>query len=84
MKHEFRSVTQLLGLRAGVKLGVGDEVEIEFTPPYSGEPLRVRGVVRNCDGYRYGVEFIAGNTGGQQEVIRLRDALRIFAEAKAS
>jgi hypothetical protein len=29
-------------LSAGVELGIGDEIEVEFTPPYSGEPIRVR------------------------------------------
>jgi hypothetical protein len=43
---------------ARVELGVGEEVEIEFTLPYSGEPIRVSGVVRNRNGYRHGCEFI--------------------------
>ena len=34
-----------LALTAGVELKIGDAAEIEFTPPYSGGPIRIRGVV---------------------------------------
>ncbi|HST10233.1 MAG TPA: PilZ domain-containing protein [Terriglobales bacterium] len=46
-----------MALTAGVELRLGDEIHIEFTPPYSGSPIRIRGVVRNRAGYRYGMEF---------------------------
>lgn len=46
-----------MALTAGVELRLGDLVDIEFTPPYSGSPLRHRGIVRNRTGYRYGIEF---------------------------
>jgi hypothetical protein len=36
---------------AGVELKIGDQVEIEFTPAYSGHPIRVRAVARNGNGY---------------------------------
>lgn len=36
----------------GVELGLGDEIEVEFTPPYSGKPIRVRSEVRNRNGYQ--------------------------------
>jgi hypothetical protein len=38
-------------------------VALEFTPPYAGPPIRVRGTVRNRAGYRYGVEFLIENAG---------------------
>lgn len=50
-----------MALTAGVELRPGDRVDIEFTPPYSGLPLRQSGIVRNRTGYRYGIEFITGN-----------------------
>ncbi|HUB02205.1 MAG TPA: PilZ domain-containing protein [Terriglobales bacterium] len=43
---------------AGTELAMGAEVAVEFTPPYSSNPIRVRCLVRNRKGYRYGVEFI--------------------------
>src|SRR5208282_854231 len=32
-------------LLLGVELGLGEEIEVEFTPPYSGKPIRVRSEV---------------------------------------
>jgi hypothetical protein len=63
----------------GVELTVGAEVEIEFTLPYSGEPIRVAGAVRNRDGYRYGCEFIPDGHGERKDVARLREVLQTFA-----
>ncbi|MGI9103397.1 MAG: PilZ domain-containing protein [Terriglobales bacterium] len=65
-----------LCLFAGVELNVGDQVEVEFTPPYTEEPLRVWAVVRNRYGYYYGVEFLTENTGERDEVSRFREILR--------
>src|SRR6516225_5261738 len=47
-----------LNIFAGVELKEGDEIFVEFTPPYSSDPIRVRGVIRNREGYKYGVEFL--------------------------
>src|ERR1017187_7975191 len=65
----------------GAELGLGEEIEVEFTPPYSGEPIRVRSEVRNRNGYRYGVEFVPEGKKEQSEVARLRQVLKTFAEA---
>lgn len=61
---------------AGVELNVGDQVELEFTAPYSAEPLRVWANVRNRYGYYYGLEFLTENTVERNEVERFRDVLR--------
>jgi hypothetical protein len=68
----------------GVELGLGEEIEVEFTPPYSGSPLRVRSQVRNRTGYRYGVEFVPEGKKERSEVNRLRQMLKTFEEAKSS
>jgi hypothetical protein len=68
-------------LTAGVELRPGDETEIEFTPPYSGAPIRIRGVVRNRSGYRYGMEFVAGDEQELQAVQRLKTVLGVLASA---
>ncbi len=47
-----------MAVTAGVELKVGREVAVEFTPPFTELPIRVRGIVRNRAGYRYGVEFV--------------------------
>jgi PilZ domain-containing protein len=64
----------------GMELKLGGEVEIEFTLPYSSEPIRVSGAVRNRNGYRYGCEFIPDGQGARKDVARLRQALQTFAD----
>jgi PilZ domain len=68
-----------LAVTAGVEMKPGDEAEIEFTPPYSGLPIRIRGVVRNRKGYRYGVEFLAGSDREAEQVDQLRTMLRVMS-----
>src|SRR4029077_759734 len=65
-----------LAVFAGVELRIGDIVEIEFTPAYSGQPLRVKTEVRNRRGYSYGIEYLNDTTIEQTQEARLRD-LRI-------
>jgi hypothetical protein len=43
---------------AGIELKLDDRIAVEFTPPYSGQPIRVRGCIRNRKGYQYGIEFL--------------------------
>lgn len=73
-----------LALTAGVELKNGDEAEIEFTPPYSGGPIRIRGVVRNRAGYRYGMEFVAESDREQEHVDRLKTMLSVLSSSAAS
>ena len=68
----------------GVELAVGDEVEIEFTLPYSGEPIRALSTVRNRKGYCYGCEFVPEGQGDHQVGARLRQALQSFAGETSS
>lgn len=60
---------------AGVELRIGDIIELEFTPAYSGHPLRVKAEVRNRRGYSYGIEFLADTTTEQSQAARLRELL---------
>jgi hypothetical protein len=68
-------------LMAGVELGEGDEIHVEFTPPYSS-PIRVRGKVCNRKGYRYGVEFSAKNASEEADVAQLLEILRLLSGEK--
>ena len=61
---------------AGMELRLGDQVAVEFTPPYGEAPLRLWAVVRNRAGYYYGLEFLAENDGERVEVERFRSVLR--------
>jgi len=69
-----------LAINAGVELAVDDHVEVEFTPPYSGEPIRARGVVRNRDGYRYGLEFLTETPNDCESVMDIRTALQGYGK----
>jgi PilZ domain-containing protein len=61
---------------AGIELAIGAQVLVEFTPPYSGGPIRVRCFVRNRAGYRYGVEFITESDDDYQSVNKIETILR--------
>ena len=60
---------------AGTELAIGAQVLVEFTPPYSGDPIRVRCFVRNRSGYRYGVEFITESDEDYQSVHQIETVL---------
>jgi len=62
---------------AGTELKTGDEIAVEFTPPFSSEPIRVRAVIRNRAGYKYGVEFLSLNPEEKELTERFRTMLRL-------
>lgn len=57
---------------------VGQRVEVEFTLPYSRQPLRVWIAIRNRNGYRYGVEFLNLSQPQRLEIARLCKALTLL------
>jgi PilZ domain len=63
-----------------IELGLEDEIELEFAPPYSGKPIRVQSLVCNRNGYRYGVQFIPEGDKERSEVVRLRQMLNPFED----
>ena len=65
-----------MAIFAGTELSIGDQVLVEFTPPYTGQPIRVRCFVRNRAGYRYGVEFITENDDDYESVNRIETVLK--------
>jgi PilZ domain-containing protein len=64
---------------AGIELKTGDEVSIEFTPPFSAGPVRAKGIVRHRRGYNYGVEFLTENKADCEQTERFRGLLRLAA-----
>ena len=68
---------------AGSELGIGEEVEISFTPPYHGEPLVARTIIRNRRGYIYGMEFVTETKADQARVERIRQVLRALGSEVA-
>jgi len=61
-----------LAVRADIDLAIGAQVGVEFTPPYSEQPMLFRCFVRNRDGNCYGVEFITENQEDYQKVGELQ------------
>ena len=70
-----------LALFAGVELSIGEQVAVEFTPPYSGQPMRARCAVRNREGYTYGVEFLMETNEDIGNASQIRSVLRGLAAA---
>jgi hypothetical protein len=68
-----------MAIFAGAEIRVDREVFIEFTQPFANELLRVRGVVRNRNGYIYGVEFASDKPEEKQMTDRFRQLLRMVA-----
>lgn len=68
-----------MALFAGAELRPGDQVAVEFTPPFSIPPIRVDARICNRTGYHYGVEFLAVDNHQRDSVALLRMHLSSFA-----
>ena len=64
-----------LAVRADIDLIVGEQIGVEFTPPYSDHPMMFRCFVRNRDGKCYGVEFITENDDDYRKAGELQAGL---------
>jgi c-di-GMP-binding flagellar brake protein YcgR len=40
------------------ELNKGDNIELDLTLPYSSQPMKLKAIVCNRSGYKYGVEFV--------------------------
>lgn len=70
-----------LALFVGLELSPNEQVAVEFTPPYSGVPMRARCVVRNRSGYTYGMEFVMDTNEDIGNASQIRSVLRGMAAA---
>lgn len=73
-----------LAVSVEMELPVGSQIAVEFTPPYSDEPIVFRCFVRNRDGYRYGLEFITENDDDYQKAGELQAGLAAMDSAPQS
>ena len=64
-----------------VELAIEAQVGVEFTPPCSGQPIRVRCFVRNRQSYHYGLEFVTENDSDYESVAQIESTLRNLAIA---
>ncbi len=62
---------------AGIELAINDQIRVIFTPPNGGEPMTLQCVVRDRNGYTYGVEFIPDENQCEQvsRMQRILDAM---------
>lgn len=72
-----------LAVRADIDLPVGTQVGVEFTPPYSEQPMTFRCFVRNRNGNLYGVEFITENDDDYRKAGELLEGLAAMASVPA-
>ena len=68
-----------LAFFAGIELRIGDNVFIEFTPPYSNKPVRVPATVKNRRGYKYGIQFEAESEAEHKLIEQFRMLLQFAA-----
>src|SRR5689334_14994811 len=64
---------------AGLELKTEDKVFVEFTPPYSSNPVRAPGIVRHRRGYNYGVEFLNQTREDKEQIDKFRNLLKLAA-----
>jgi hypothetical protein len=64
-----------MAIFAGAELKPGEQVAVEFTPPYSAPPIRVEARICNRRGYNYGVEFLDSEPEQKEEVALFRSHL---------
>ena len=58
-----------------VELAIGAQVVVEFTPPHSGQPVKIRCFVRNRQRSTYGLEFITENDSDYENVAQVESTL---------
>lgn len=65
-----------LAVFVGMELGVDEQISLEFTPPYTGTPLRARCTVRDRNGYTYGLEFLCETEQDLENSMQISTVLR--------
>jgi hypothetical protein len=61
-----------MALFVGTELRPGDEMKVEFTPPFCSPPIRVDAKICSRTGYHYGVEFLVIDQENKQSVVQLK------------
>ncbi|HLJ85198.1 MAG TPA: PilZ domain-containing protein [Candidatus Angelobacter sp.] len=47
-----------IGAYIPCSLAIGATVDLDLTFPYSSNEVKVKAIVRSCEGFRYGLEFV--------------------------
>ena len=62
-----------------LELAVGTSVNLSFHLPYSRIVFGVRAIVRNSNGFRYGVEFVDLMSAEAEEIKRIASIMELTA-----
>lgn len=62
-----------------LELAVGTSVNLSFELPYSRMVLGLRAIVRNSNGFRYGVEFVDLTSAEAEEIKRIAAIMELTA-----
>jgi PilZ domain len=60
-----------------LELAVGTSVNLSFQLPYSQMVLGVHAIVRSCNGFRYGVEFVDLTSAEAEEIKRIASIMKL-------
>jgi hypothetical protein len=73
-----------MALSGPVELTIGAQVEVEFTLPYSRQPVTARCFVRNRQRDSYGLEFITENDSDYESVAQIEAILENLGQADSA
>ncbi|HZU31195.1 MAG TPA: PilZ domain-containing protein [Candidatus Angelobacter sp.] len=59
-----------IGAYIPCSIPVGTTVGLELTFPYSSSEVRIKAVIRSCDGFRYGLEFEHLSSEAQAAIVK--------------
>jgi hypothetical protein len=59
-----------LGAYIPSSIPVGSTVDLELTFPHSSQEVKLKAVVRSCEGFRYGLEFLEVPDDIQRTIVR--------------
>jgi hypothetical protein len=71
-----------MAIYAPLELAEKEIVQISFELPYSRVKFGVRGVVRNRNGFRYGVSFVGLSDGESAELARITGILSLTGDTR--
>ena len=60
------------------ELALGNELKVEFTPPFSTTAVNLSAIVKDRIGNRYGMEFTGTNDAERQEIVLVRAIVRML------
>lgn len=60
------------------EFAVGDELKVEFTPPFFNAVVNLSAIVRSRNGNRFGMEFVGADDAERREMVLLRTIVKML------